>query len=575
MSDGPVARVAERRGLAVGLLLTITMIAFENLGVATAMPVVARDLGDLSLYGWAFTAPLLASLIGIAVAGRQVDRVGPGKPFAVGLVLFTVGLSIAGAAPTMGVLVAGRFIQGLGTGVIPPVAYAAIGRAFVDRARATMFALLSTAWVVPGLVGPAISGTLAESVGWRWVFLAIVPLAPINALLALPALARLGAPTRDDVGDAAPAPAPLRNGPVGWSVRLAAGVGLVIAGLGSASFLSIPLVLAGGALGFPALRRLLPPGTLRGARGIPSAVAARGLQTFAFFGAQAYIPLALREVRGQRAAVAGLVLTGATLAWTTGAWVQERRGHTWGRDRIVRQGLLIIVAGSAVSALVIFGSVPIPIAAFGWAVAGFGMGMSYSGLSLILLAAAPAGREGEATSAIQLSDVMGMAVGTGLGGAAVAVGERSGAAPSLGVGTAFALALGAGALACVVARRLPRAEATISEGSLGLEANAPVDADRLHVHVGVGDELDGHRGELVGGAEAVGEEHVALEVRLEGLRGVTLPVDGGVDEPGGDAVDSNADDGEVARHRVDHADHAALGGGVADLPDLALETGDG
>src|SRR5687768_132984 len=86
----PAQRVGERRGLAVGLVLTITMVAFENLGVATAMPVVARDLGNLSLYGWAFTAPLLSSMIGIAVAGRAVDRTGPGRPFALGLVLFTI-----------------------------------------------------------------------------------------------------------------------------------------------------------------------------------------------------------------------------------------------------------------------------------------------------------------------------------------------------------------------------------------------------------------------------------------------------------------------------------------------------
>ncbi len=474
MTEAPATRVAQRRGLAIGLLLTITMIAFENLGVATAMPIVARDLGDLSLYGWAFTAPLLASLIGIAVTGRYVDRVGPGRPFAVGLLLFTVGLSIAGAAPSMEVLVFGRFVQGLGTGVIPPVAYAAIGRAFVDRARATMFALLSTAWVLPGLIGPAIAGTLAESVGWRWVFLAIVPLAPVNAVLALPALHRLGPPA--NANSAAGPKAPMLRGPVGWSLQLAAGVGLVVAGLGALSLLTVPLVVLGIVVGWPSLRRLLPEGTMRGAAGIPSAVAARGLQTFAFFGAQAYLPLALREVRDQRAAVAGLVLTAATLSWTAGAWVQERRGHVFGRDRIVRRGFLLLAAGSAGSALVLLDAVPIPLAALGWAVAGFGMGMSYSGLSLILLGAAPPGREGEATSAIQLSDVLGMAVGTGLGGAAVAAGERSGSDPDVGIAVAFALALAAAVIACLVARRLPvnRSDAVERTDAPAGPADAPL-----------------------------------------------------------------------------------------------------
>ena len=471
MTDAPAHRVGERKGLAVGLVLTITTIAFENLGVATAMPIVARDLGDLSLYGWAFTAPLLASLIGIVVAGRSVDRLGPGRPFAIGLALFTVGLAIAGAAPSMEVLVVGRFIQGLGTGVIPPVAYAAIGRAFVDRARATMFALLSTAWVLPGVVGPAVSGTIAEEVGWRWVFVAILPLVPLNAVLAIPALLRLGAPAPSEhIVDDHDATAD--RGRVALAVRLALGVGLVVGGLGWRSLLAIPLVAAGLVVVWPPLQRLLPAGTLRGAPGLPAAIAARGLQTFAFFGAQAFLPLALEAVRNQRAAVAGVLLTGATLAWTAGAWLQERRGHVRGRASFVRWGFAFLVGGSAASALVLVDAVPIPLAGLGWTVAGLGMGLSYSGLSLILLAAAPPGKEGSATSALQLSDVLGMAVGTGLGGAAVAFGERAGASPTPGIAVAFGLALLAGGLACVTAQRLPGEQHLAGEPGHGAARNA-------------------------------------------------------------------------------------------------------
>lgn len=459
MIDAPAATVGERRGLAIGLVLTITMVAFENLGVATAMPVVSDDLDGASLYGWAFTAPLLASLIGIAIAGRSIDRLGPGRPFALGLGLFTVGLAIAGAAPSMAVLVAGRFVQGLGTGVIPPVAYASIGRAFAERARARMFAFLSTAWVLPGLVGPAVSGTIAEEVGWRWVFLAILPLVPVNAVLALPALLRLGAPPApSDRPAAEEAQADGRQGSIALAVRLAAGVGFVVAGLGWPSPLAVPVVVTGVAVMVPPLRRLLPRGTFRAAPGLPAAIASRGLQTFAFFGAQAYLPLALDDVRGQRAAVAGLVLTAATLAWTAGAWIQERRGHTTGRAALVLRGFVLVAGGSAVSATVLIEAVPIPLAGAGWALAGFGMGLSYSGLSLIVLAAAPPGREGRATSAMQLSDVLGMAVGTGLGGAAVAIGERTGASPRPGVAVAFTLALTAGVLAVAAARRLPQTQ---------------------------------------------------------------------------------------------------------------------
>ena len=76
----------------------------------------------------------------------------------------------------MPVLVAARFIQGLGAGAIPPIAYVAIGRSLPERLRPRMFATLSTAWVLPGVIGPAIAGVVGETFGWRCVFLGLLPL---------------------------------------------------------------------------------------------------------------------------------------------------------------------------------------------------------------------------------------------------------------------------------------------------------------------------------------------------------------------------------------------------------------
>ncbi|MGH3407597.1 MAG: MFS transporter, partial [Streptosporangiaceae bacterium] len=104
----------QRRTLTTGLVLTITFIASEALAVVTVMPVVARDLGGLDLYGWVFSAFMLGSVVGIVVAGRQADRHGPAVPYVGGLVLFAAGLLVAGLAPAMPVLVAGRALQGLG-----------------------------------------------------------------------------------------------------------------------------------------------------------------------------------------------------------------------------------------------------------------------------------------------------------------------------------------------------------------------------------------------------------------------------------------------------------------------------
>src|ERR1700722_10527355 len=83
-----------QRPLTVGLVLAVTVVAFEALAVATILPVVGRQLGDIRLYGWVFSAFLLASLIGIVVGGTLAGRAPLGRPMLAGLALFTLGLVI-------------------------------------------------------------------------------------------------------------------------------------------------------------------------------------------------------------------------------------------------------------------------------------------------------------------------------------------------------------------------------------------------------------------------------------------------------------------------------------------------
>ena len=136
MDEGQVPGLwaPQRRALTAGLVLTITFVASEALAVVTVMPVVARDLGGLSLYGWVFSGFMLGSVVGIVAAGREADRRGPAVPFVAGVVLFGSGLAVAGLAPSMGVLVAGRVMQGIGAGAVPSVAYATIGRSLPEDA---------------------------------------------------------------------------------------------------------------------------------------------------------------------------------------------------------------------------------------------------------------------------------------------------------------------------------------------------------------------------------------------------------------------------------------------------------
>ena len=170
------------------------MNAFEALAVATVLPVAQEDLGGLGLYGLVFVSYMLTSLIGIWLAGRESDRRGPALPMAVGLAIFAAGLTIGGAANEMSVLIVGRAVQGFGAGFLITVAYVAIGRGYDETMRPRMFAVMSSAWVIPGLIGPSIAGAVAENLSWRLVFFGVLPFVVLGAATTLPYLRKMGPP---------------------------------------------------------------------------------------------------------------------------------------------------------------------------------------------------------------------------------------------------------------------------------------------------------------------------------------------------------------------------------------------
>ena len=438
-----------RRNLTVGLVLTVTLVAFEALAVSTILPLVADELGNLQLYGWVFTSFMLGALIGIVIVGGLIDRRGLAAPFAVGIALFAIGLVVGGLASSMEVLVGGRFIQGLGAGTVPPIAYVAIGRSMPERLRPQMFATLSTAWVLPGVLGPAIAGVVGESIGWRVVFLGLLPLIAISAGIAYPQVRRIGP------DPAATATAATLRQRVPLALVVATGTGLLLAGLTSGEpVLLVGLGAVGSVMAVMALRRLTPPGTLRAARGLPAAVLIRGIITFAFFAVDAYIALALIELRGLSATQAGLSLTAATLSWTAGSWIQARLSSRYPTDLFVRVGLVVIIAGLASFMLVLLPEVSPWLSIPTLGLAGLGMGLAYSPLALIVLREAAHGEQGQATSALSLTDSVGTAIGIGVTGAAVAFSVRAGEGPAPGLAAGFAVAVVVAVIGLLIGGRL-------------------------------------------------------------------------------------------------------------------------
>ncbi|MFM8237408.1 MAG: MFS transporter, partial [Actinomycetota bacterium] len=175
-----------------------------------------------------------------------------------------------------------------------------------------------------------------------------------------------------------------------------------------------------------------------------------------YFGVDMFFALTLNEVRGTGSAVSGLALTGASLTWVAGAWLQERKVRAVGPRRFVRIGMGILAV--AIAGLVVTAALPVPIALpiAAWALGGFGMGMTYAPLWLVVFSLTPVGGEGTASAALQLSDTLGIALGTGAVGAVVAAGTGAGRSTGAALAVAFAACAVVAAIASIAAGRLPR-----------------------------------------------------------------------------------------------------------------------
>ena len=452
--DGSGVWDPAHRHLTIGLLLSVSLTAFESMAVATILPAAAADLagGDLAWYGWVFSAFMLANLVGIPAAGVMSDRGGPVRPFVVGCSFFGAGLLLAGLSSSMPWLVAWRVAQGFGAGAISSVAYVAIARGYAAHAQPRMLALVASAWVVPGLLAPSVAALIAGALGWRAVFLALVPMTVIAAVLSVRGLAAMSASSEPEAGTAAKDSA---RAHVAASLELAAGAVLALGAAGAASA-AIAIVGAsfGAVIAARALARLLPAGSLRAAPGAPAALAAKALVTFAFFGAEAFLPLSLTVVRGRSLTMAGLALTTGTLAWTSGAWIQERTAGRADRLVVVRTGIFLVAAGVVGAASLVVCPRPAMVAIASWASAGLGIGLCYSALTLSVFDATSRGDEGVAAAALQLANVLGIALGTGIAGAAVAAATRSGRSEAVGIVVADGFMLAAAAAGLWAAGRI-------------------------------------------------------------------------------------------------------------------------
>lgn len=390
----------EYRALTLGVVSVVLLVAFEATAVSTAMPIAARDLHGLGLYAFGFSGYFTTSLLAMVVSGQWCDRSGPLAPLTAGIAAFAAGLVVSGTAGTMWTFVLGRAVQGVGGGMVIVALYVVVGLAYPERLRPSVMASFAASWVVPSIVGPLVSGTVTEQLGWRWVFLAIPVLVALPVAVMLPPLRRAA-----HTPDVRTRPA-MDGRRVLYAVALAVGAALLQYAGQDISPLSAVPAAAGVALLVPSARRLLPPGTFRAARGLPTVVLMRGIAAGTFIAAESFIPLMLVTQRGLSATMAGLSLSGGGLTWALGSYVQARPRLAPVRERLVQLGMLLSAAAIGGASLALLDSVPVWVVAVAWCAGGLGMGLAISTLSVLLLQHSAPEEAGANSAALQVCDAL-------------------------------------------------------------------------------------------------------------------------------------------------------------------------
>ena len=181
----------QRTGLIIGaLMLSMLMSSLGQMIFTTALPTIVGDLGGVEHMSWVITAFLLGQTVAMPLFGKLGDQLGR-KPLFIGAnALFLVGSIVGATASSMGVLIAGRAIQGFAGGAMMILSQAITAEVTTPRERGKYMGIMGSVFGVASVLGPLVGGWFTDGPGWRWGMWLNVPLGGV-AILAIVALLHL------------------------------------------------------------------------------------------------------------------------------------------------------------------------------------------------------------------------------------------------------------------------------------------------------------------------------------------------------------------------------------------------
>jgi EmrB/QacA subfamily drug resistance transporter len=409
-----MSSLRSNRALVIAAVMaSMAMIAIEATIVATAMPQIAAQLGNLNLYAWVFSSFLLAQTTMTVVFGKLADIYGRKPILIAGIAIFLIGSLLAGFATTMPEMIAFRLLQGIGAGAVQPVAMTVVADLYPGRERGKIQGYLASVWAISAVIGPLAGSVIVHNLSWAWVFWINIPVGLLAALFFLVFL-KESFERRNERIDVV--------GALLFAIAMASlMIGLTDSEGASASHtaVSIAIFIVSALLFFWQERRASHPMVsiaLWRMRPIASSNTVTFLSSVAMMGLTTFLPIYVQTVLGRSAVVAGLTLTMMLVGWPCAATLAARNFHRIGVRPLMIAGTLFALAGA--SFFVFLGPESSPVVpGLGSLVLGFGMGLMSIPALVLIQSSVDWRQRGSATAANVFSRNLGSTLGATIFGA--------------------------------------------------------------------------------------------------------------------------------------------------------------
>ncbi|TPG67864.1 DHA2 family efflux MFS transporter permease subunit [Brevibacillus laterosporus] len=392
---------SQSRGLLItGLIIAMLFAALDGTIVGTAMPRIVGELGGLGVMTWLTTAYMLTSTTMVPIAGKLADLLGRKVVYITGLIIFMVGSVLCGFTDSMTQLIVYRGLQGIGGGIMMPMALIIIGDLFTGKERAKWQGVFGALYGLSSVIGPPVGGYIVDALNWRWVFYINLPIGIIATIFIAMGLKKhkVTGPIKIDFAGITT----MIIGVVSMLLALTFGgkeyawFSWQVIGLMTVSIVAIASFIR---IEKKTEEPILPVNLF--ANKIFSSLNGVGfLMSVGMFGAIMFVPLFMQGVVGISPSESGAIMTPMMLTMILTSVVGSRMVYRWGVKKQILVGMIIMATGFGFLTSMGIDTTKLTATSF-MMVIGLGMGLVMPIITLALQESFPKSQLGVVTSSSQ------------------------------------------------------------------------------------------------------------------------------------------------------------------------------